>query len=135
VSGVYAMFRNRRFLRLIESYVSHVLVSMDLPVWPMYTFPHSQGIRYTPGIFRPKSSLAVLSNCLFYFIGTWTVLILYFVKSLLILFRQNVLPNYCQTSTLRTRTGMVFKTLVCSPLNHLTRLIVRENFIIFWYTQ
>jgi hypothetical protein len=26
---------------------------MDLPVWPMYTFPHSQGIRYTPGIFRP----------------------------------------------------------------------------------
>jgi hypothetical protein len=61
------------------------VVSMDLPVWPMYTFPHSQGIRYTPGIFRPKSSLAVLSNCLFFYIGMWTVLILYFVKSLLIL--------------------------------------------------
>jgi hypothetical protein len=26
------------------------LASMDLPVWLMYTFPHSQGIRYTPGI-------------------------------------------------------------------------------------
>jgi hypothetical protein len=29
-----------------------------------------------------------------------------------------------------TRTKMVFETLVCSPLNHLTRLIARENFII-----
>jgi hypothetical protein len=28
------------------------------------------------------------------------------------------------------RTEMVFETLVCSPLNHLTRLIARENFII-----
>jgi hypothetical protein len=28
--------------------------------------------------------LAVLSSCLFFFIGTWTVLILYFVKSLLV---------------------------------------------------
>jgi hypothetical protein len=36
------------------------LASMDLPVWPMYTFPHSQGIRYTPGILRPKSSLVFL---------------------------------------------------------------------------
>jgi hypothetical protein len=35
-----------------------------------------------------------------------------------------------QTSTLRTRTEMVFETLVFSPLNHLTRLIARENFII-----
>jgi hypothetical protein len=51
----------------------------------MYTFPHSQGIWYTPGILRPKSSLAVLSNCLFFFFGTWTVLILYYVRSLLIL--------------------------------------------------
>jgi hypothetical protein len=24
------------------------VASMDLPVWPMYTFPHSQGIRYSP---------------------------------------------------------------------------------------
>jgi hypothetical protein len=37
----------------------------------------------------------------------------------------------CQTSTLRTRTEMVFETLVCSPLKHLTRLIARENLIIF----
>jgi hypothetical protein len=37
---------------------------------------------------------------------------------------------HCQTSTLRTRTEMVFETFVCSPLNHLTRLIGRENFII-----
>jgi hypothetical protein len=29
-----------------------------------------------------------------------------------------------------TRTEMVFETLVFSPLNHLTRLIARENFII-----
>jgi hypothetical protein len=28
------------------------------------------------------------------------------------------------------KTEMVFETLVCSPLNHLTRLIARENFII-----
>jgi hypothetical protein len=32
--------------------------------------------------------------------------------------------------TLRTRTEMVFKTLVFSPLNHLTQLIAWENFII-----
>jgi len=32
--------------------------------------------------------------------------------------------------TLRTRTEMVFETLVFSPLNHLTRLIARKNFII-----
>jgi hypothetical protein len=35
-----------------------------------------------------------------------------------------------QTSTLRTRTEMVFKTLVFSLLNHLTQLIAQENFII-----
>jgi hypothetical protein len=34
------------------------------------------------------------------------------------------------SSSLRTRTEMVFETLVCSPLNHMTRLIARENFII-----
>jgi hypothetical protein len=31
---------------------------------------------------------------------------------------------------MRTRTEMVFETLVFSPLNHLTLLIARENFII-----
>jgi hypothetical protein len=30
VSGVYAVFRNRRFLRLIESYVSHVLLAPEV---------------------------------------------------------------------------------------------------------
>jgi hypothetical protein len=40
-----------------------------------------------------------------------------------------------QTSTLRTRTEMVFKTLVFSPLNHLTQLTARENFIIPSYTS
>jgi len=41
--------------------------------------------------------------------------------------------SHNQTSTLRTRTEMVFETLVFlvfSPLNHSTRLIARENFII-----
>jgi hypothetical protein len=28
-------------------------------------------------------------------------------------------------------TEMVFETLVCSPLNHLTRLIARESFITY----
>jgi hypothetical protein len=35
----------------------------------------------------------------------------------------------CST-TLRTRTEMVFETLVSTKLNHLTRLIIRENLII-----
>jgi hypothetical protein len=39
-------------------------------------------------------------------------------------------PNHNQTSTLRTRTEMVFETLVFSLLNHLTQMIARENFII-----
>jgi len=30
---------------------------------------------------------------------------------------------------------MVFETLVCSPLNHLTRLIARENFIILSHRE
>jgi hypothetical protein len=38
--------------------------------------------------------------------------------------------HHNQTSTLRTRTEMVFETLAFSPLNHLTLLIARENFII-----
>jgi hypothetical protein len=45
-------FRHRRFLRLIETCLtcSLYLASIDPPVWPMYTFPHSQGLRYTPGL-------------------------------------------------------------------------------------
>jgi hypothetical protein len=35
-----------------------------------------------------------------------------------------------QTSTLRTRTEVVFETLVFPPLNQLTRLIARGHFII-----
>jgi len=35
-----------------------------------------------------------------------------------------------RVSPLRTRTEMVFETLVFLPFNHLTRLIVRENFFI-----
>jgi hypothetical protein len=34
------------------------------------------------------------------------------------------------STTLRTRTEMVFETLVSTKLNHLTQLINRENFII-----
>jgi hypothetical protein len=30
---------------------------VEFPCWPMYTLPHSQGIRYTPGTVKPKSSL------------------------------------------------------------------------------
>jgi hypothetical protein len=47
------------------------LASMDLPVCPMYTSPHSQGIRYTPGTFRLESSLMGLSMCIFFFFGMW----------------------------------------------------------------
>jgi hypothetical protein len=35
-----------------------------------------------------------------------------------------------QAGTQRSRAEMGVGTLVCSPLNHLTRLIARENFII-----
>jgi hypothetical protein len=35
------------------------------------------------------------------------------------------------SKTLRTRTEMTFET-VFTPLNHLARLIARENFIIFY---
>jgi hypothetical protein len=38
-------------------------------------------------------------------------------------------------NTLRTRTEMVFETLVFSPFNHLTRLIARENFIILSHRE
>jgi hypothetical protein len=39
--------------------------------------------------------------------------------------------NCSHISTLRTRTEIVLETLVSSPFNHLTRLVARENFIIF----
>jgi hypothetical protein len=38
--------------------------------------------------------------------------------------------EYVFSRVIRTRTEMVFETLVSSPLNHLTRLIARENFTI-----
>jgi len=41
-----------------------------------------------------------------------------------------VFHNHIHISTLRTRTETVFKTLVFSPFNHLTWLIVQENFIV-----
>jgi len=34
------------------------------------------------------------------------------------------------TSTLRTRTEMIFEMLVFSPFNHLNQVIAQENFII-----
>jgi hypothetical protein len=45
-------------------------------------------------------------------------------------FGWNVFPNHNETITLRTRTGMVLEMLVFSPLNNLTRLIARDNFIV-----
>jgi hypothetical protein len=60
------------------------LVPKDLPVCPTYIFPHSHGIRYTPGTLRPKSSLTILSMCIFFF-GNWTVLMLCLARSLLYL--------------------------------------------------
>jgi hypothetical protein len=53
------VFCYRWLIRLFETYVSHMffaICSIDLPVWPTYTLPHSHGILYTPGTFRPKSS-------------------------------------------------------------------------------
>jgi hypothetical protein len=41
--------------------------------------------------------------------------------------------THISSTTLRTRTEMVFETLVSTKLNHLTRLIARENFIIKWH--
>jgi len=40
----------------------------------------------------------------------------------------NVLKFSRATSTLRTRTEMLFETLVSSPFKQLTRLVARENF-------
>jgi len=37
------------------------------------------------------------------------------------------------STTLRTRTEMVFEMLVSTKLNHLTQLIAQENFIIFFF--
>jgi hypothetical protein len=34
-----------------------------------------------------------------------------------------------------SKTEMVFKTLVFTPLNHLTQLIAQENFIIFCHRE
>jgi hypothetical protein len=60
------------------------LVSMDLPVWPLYTLPHSHGIRYTLGTFKPKLSSTDLSIYMVFFHGIWTILMLNLPRSLLI---------------------------------------------------
>jgi hypothetical protein len=39
------------------------LSSTVFPLCPRYTFPHSRGIRYTPGALSPTPSLADLSMC------------------------------------------------------------------------
>jgi hypothetical protein len=76
------------YLRLIRLFktmcllCSLHLVSTDLPIWPL---PHSHGVRYTQGIFKPKLSLTDLSICMFFFRAIWTVVILYLARSLLIL--------------------------------------------------
>jgi hypothetical protein len=68
--------------------------------------PHSQGIWYTPGTFRPKSSLTGLSMCIFFFFGMSMVLILCLTSSLLILF-----VMACWYGSKATPTG--FSSFVC----------------------
>jgi hypothetical protein len=85
---VDTVLRHHRLIRLIEMDVSPMflaLVSTDLPVWPTYTLPHSHGIQYTPGRFKPKSSLTDLSICMAFFRGIWTVLMLNLARSYMVL--------------------------------------------------
>jgi hypothetical protein len=58
-------------------------VSMVLPVCPTYTLPHSQGMRYTPGTFRPSLSLTKPSMWILFLAGMWMVLMLCLASSLL----------------------------------------------------
>jgi hypothetical protein len=46
-----------------------------------------------------------------------------------------VLVLRVNSTTLRTRTEMVFEMLVFKKMNHLTWLIVRENFIILTHRE
>jgi hypothetical protein len=70
--------------------------------------PHSQGIRYTPGTFRPKSSLTGLIMCIFFFFGMWMVLILCLARSLQILF-----VMVCWYGSTRKATPTGFSSFVC----------------------
>jgi hypothetical protein len=62
------------------------LVLLVLPVWPTYTLPHSQGIEYIPGTFRPKLSMADLSVWIFFLAKLCMFLILCLASNLLIFF-------------------------------------------------
>lgn len=42
---------------LMYRWDSFVLVSMELPLCPMQTLPHSRGMLQTPGVLTPKSPL------------------------------------------------------------------------------
>jgi hypothetical protein len=67
------VLRHRKLIRLFETDMCPLcslhLVSVHLPVWPMYTLSHSHGIRYMPGTFKPKLSLTDLSICVVFFHG------------------------------------------------------------------
>jgi hypothetical protein len=38
-------------------YVYLILITIKYPVWPMYAFPHSQGMLYIPSVFKSRSFL------------------------------------------------------------------------------
>jgi hypothetical protein len=61
------------------------LVSIVHFVWPIYDFPHSHGMPYTPGIFTPGSYFSGLSMWQVFYVGTCMVLMSYLDRSLLIL--------------------------------------------------
>ena len=67
IPGLIGVFRNGRSLSSWKLYIPFVLLirsCMHLPVSPMYTLPHSQGILYTfPSCFRGSTESLSRTQC------------------------------------------------------------------------
>jgi hypothetical protein len=92
---------------------SLLLVSVECPVCPMYTFPHLQGMLYMYDVFRARWSLMGQRKLENFLGGNPTVLILCFYRALLMQWHPCWLHLYGSLSS----AGLVFMDLFCIYLS------------------
>jgi hypothetical protein len=70
-----AVFGHGKFIWMCQ-WCFLTLISMEWPVCPMWTWPHLQGMLYTPGVLSPRSSFTGQSKLVIFLSGRPTDLLL-----------------------------------------------------------
>jgi hypothetical protein len=89
VPCVYTVLCHHRLLWLVKAYVPHMLLAPGLNGSSCFSHVYLPALTWNPvhaWDLRPRSSLTILSTCIFFFLGMWMVLMLCLARSLLILF-------------------------------------------------